>query len=474
MRSFCNPEQTVSSLPKHPGNVSQRGMTLLSSRGSDKLRTVRDPTTKTRQNMKTSASGSLLIILNLISGPVLADWPQFRGPDGQGHSSDSVALEWNEEKNVTWKSAVPGDGLSSPVISGNRIWLTTAAKGGNSLRAICFDKASGKLVHNIEVFTPTEPGPRHRTNGFASPTPVLDAEHVYVHFGPRGTACLDSRGTVVWKNTNLKYNAFQGAASSPILHDELLILTCDGTDHQFLAALDKRTGKIRWKQNRAHLEAATKKNETRPAGVKIEKMAYSTPLIQKVNGVPQLVSSGAYHVAAYDLKTGRELWWMPYTGFSQVGRPSFGNGLFYIVGSVAQDRFCVFAVKPGEGPLKDDQLVWQKSKGIAHVPSPLLVGKEIFVIDNGGVASCIDALTGEEIWRERLGGNYDASPIEVGGRVYFCNRDGQTTVFQASREFKKLATSKLEGTFRASPAVSDGALFLRSDRHLYRIDKARN
>jgi len=141
------------------------------------------------------------------------------------------------------------------------------------------------------------------------------------------------------------------------------------------------------------------------------------------------------------------------------------------VGSVSQDHFCVYAVRPGKGKLRPDQVVWQRSKGIAHVPSPLLVGRELFVIDRAGVATCVDALTGEEHWRERIGGNHDASPIEVRGRIYFCSRDGETTVLSASNEFEKLATNQLNGTFKASPAIADGSLFLRSDTHLYRIDE---
>ena len=407
----------------------------------------------------------LCILALLFARRVSADWPQFRGPNGQGHSDErGVPIHWSEEKNVTWKSAVPGEGLSSPVIAGNQIWMTSAENEGKSLRAICLDKTSGQLLHNVEVLQPDDAGPRHKTNGYASPTPVLDGEHVYVHFGPRGTMCLDTAGKIIWKNTEFEYDAFQGAASSPILHEDLLILTCDGTDHQFLAALEKRTGKTKGRQPRAHLEAAAKKG-------RIAKMAYSTPLVQAINGVPQLVSTGADHVAAYDLKTGKEIWWMPYNGFSLVGRPSYGNGLFYIVGSVSQDNFCVYAVRPGEGKLREDQVVWQRSKGIAHVPSPLLVGQELFVIDRTGVATCVNALTGKERWRQRIGGNYDASPIEVCGRIFFCSREGKTTVLSKGKDFEILATNQLDGTFRASPAVADGALFLRSVTHLYRIDE---
>ena len=415
-----------------------------------------------------------VILFTLVSPADLTatDWPQFRGPDGQGHSNDEgIPLHWSEKKNVRWKVAVPGEGWSSPVSSRNQIWLTSSDKEGKSLHAVCFDKATGRLIHNVEVLTPKDAGRRHSQNGFASPTPVMDGSHVYIHFGPRGTVCLGGDGTIVWKNTEFKYKAFQGAASSPILHDDLLILTCDGTDHQFLVALDKRTGRTIWKQPRAHLENAAARHPPDSPRAKIAKMAYSTPLIESVDGVPQLVSTGADHVAAYEVKSGREIWWMPYVGFSQVGRPSYGNGLFYVVGSVAQDQFCVFSVRPGEGELKENQVVWQCAKGIAHVPSPILVGQDLYVVGNSGAATCLNAPNGKEHWRERLGGNYDASPIEVRGHIYYINRDGTTTVLAAGRTFRKLSTNQLDDTFKASLAVSSRALFLRSDTHLYCIEK---
>jgi len=415
---------------------------------------------------------SVLVFLS-ISTLHSAGWPQFRGPDGQGHSNaKGIPIEWSEEKNITWKSKIPGEGWSSPVIADNQIWMTSAEDKGKSLHAVCLNKTTGKLLYYVEVLTTKDAGPRHKLNGFASPTPVLDGEHVYVHFGPRGTACLNTAGKVVWKNTEFEYDVIQGAASSPILHGNLLILTCDGIDHQFIVALDKYTGKLKWKQPRAHLEAAVK--ETHPGRKRINKMAYSTPLIQTIKGKPQLICSGAFHSAAYNPATGKELWWFPYTGFSIVGRPSYGNDLFYVVGSIRQDHFCVFAVKPGQGELKDEQRVWQFSTGIGHVPSPILVDKELYVVSDGGVAACLDALNGKELWRERLGGNQDASPIEIRGRIYFCNREGKTTVIAASRQFKKLASNQLKGVFKASPAIADGALFLRSDTHLYRIEKPRD
>jgi outer membrane protein assembly factor BamB len=405
-----------------------------------------------------------LLVLLLVSARLSADWPQFRGPDGQGHSNaKGVPLHWDETKNVTWKTAIPGKGWSSPVISGNQIWVTTAHAEGKSLHAVCVDRTSGEILHDVEVLQTDDPGPRHAQNGFASPTPVLDGTHVFVHFGPHGTVCLDTDGKRVWENTEFDFALLHGSASSPILHGNLLILSCEGSDQQFLVALNKQTGTVKWREPRQHFKAPAKETS-------IAKMSYSTPLVSVVNGVAQLVSTSADHVAAYDVETGKEIWWMPYDGFSMVPRPSFGNGLFYIVGSVRVGQNAVYAIRPGKGQLRDEQLAWQHSIGASYIPSPLLVGKELFVVRDGGVATCLDAMTGEEHWKKRLGGNFCASPIEVRGRIYVYNQEGKALVLAAGKQFKILATNKLDGTFRASPAVAGRALFLRSDTHLYRIE----
>lgn len=407
------------------------------------------------------------ILLCMIVMPVRAqaDWPQFRGPDGQGHSTESgVPLNWGENTNVTWKCEVPGDGFSSPVIRGDQIWMTSSMQEGKSLHAICIDRSSGSVLHNIEVLTPADVGSKHGLNGYASPTPVLDDDHAFVHFGGHGTVCLDRDGNIVWKNTELPYSGVQGSASSPILHGDMVILTCDGNDTQFVAALDRKTGDVRWKQPRIHYEGKGKEDD-------FFKMAYSTPLVATVDGVDQLVSTAADHVIAYDVRSGEELWWMPYIGCSQVARPSYGHGLFYVVGTLKLDDHCIYAIRPGSGRIETDRVAWQHSKGVGHVPSPLLVGQELYFVNDDGIATCLDALTGEEHWRERLGGKFRASPIEVQGRIYFNSEEGKTTVVAAGKEFRVLSTNELDGILMASIAVSDGALYLRSDKHLYRIDE---
>jgi outer membrane protein assembly factor BamB len=421
-------------------------------------------TSKTRLVMR-FISASLLVLCCLPTR-LDADWPQFRGPDGQGHSdAEGIPLRWSETESIVWKTPIPGEGWSSPVISGNQIWMTTATEKGKSLRAICVERKSGKLLHNVEVFRSEDPGPHHHSNGFASPSPVIEGDRVYIHFGPRGTACLDTKGEIIWKNTEFNFTLIQGAGSSPVLHGDTIILTCDGTDKQCVAALYKKTGKTKWKTPRTHQLEKTK-------SVSIAAMSYSTPLVIEVDGVPQLISTSADYVGAYDVETGKEIWWFQYEGFSLVARPSYGNGLVYVVGSVKLDHHAIYALRPGKGQILDKDLAWSRSVGIPHVPSPLLVGEEILLVhDTTGVGTCLNALTGEVHWKERLGGNYRASPLRVRGRIYFCNQEGKTFVLEAGKEFKTLATNKLDGTFFASPAVAGRALFLRSNTHLYRIER---
>ena len=452
-------QQSIPGTKLMPLSLADRMQSLVPSPGSGKTHHVMSPL----QDVKRLVTWGLVILAMPVTIPA-SDWPQFRGPDGQGHSdARGVPLQWSETRSVKWKTALPGQGWSSPVVWENQIWMTSADASGKSLHALCVDRNTGQLLHDVAVLTPGAAGPRHALNGFASPTPVLDGKHVYVHFGARGTVCLDTAGKIVWKNTSLPFTAPQGAASSPILHGNLLILVCDGTDKQFVVALEKRTGKVVWKQARQHLERALARNP-------FFQMAYSTPLVQAIDGKHQLVATCADHVAGYDVATGKELWWLPYEGCSLVGRPSYGNGLFYVVGSIKLDHHAVYAIKPGQGQLKPEQLAWQNSEGIPHVPSPLLIGKELYVVKDNGTATCLDALTGKVVWKKRLGGNYRSSPIAVRERIYFCSQEGKTTVVATGRKYKVLATNQLGGKFFASPAVAGRALFLRSDSHLYRIE----
>lgn len=396
---------------------------------------------------------SLICLGTFVLTAAADEWPQFRGPDGQGHASQrGLPLEWSETKNVVWKTPIEGLGWSSPVIRGKQIWLTTATDEGRSLRAVCVDLDSGKIMHDVEVFQVESPGSVHSKNSHASPSAILEADRVYVHFGDNGTACLSSDGKILWRNNELKYAHGHGPAGSPVLYKDLLIVSCDGTDIQYVAALDKRSGKLRWKTDRKG------------------RMAYSTPLVIRVGNEDQLVSTGGDAVVAYAPADGEELWRVRYDGYSEVPRPVFGQGLVFI--SSGYDSPVLYAIRPdGHGDVTDTHVAWTLSKAAPLNPSPLLIGGALYLVSDKGIASCLDAKTGEQRWQKRVPGNYSASPLAADGKIYFTNETGLTTVLADAEEYQELAANQVEGRTLASLAVSGRALYLRTDTHLYRIEE---
>jgi outer membrane protein assembly factor BamB len=383
------------------------------------------------------------------------DWPEFRGPGGQGHSVErGLPLEWGEGKNVAWKTPVPGLGWSSPVVAGGRVWITTAVEQrGISLRALAFEAASGREVVNVEIFKiPASRREINPKNSWASPTPVIDGDRVYVHFGADGTAALSNTGAILWK-ARFDYQSQHGAGGSPIVFGDLLIMNCDGSDVAFVIALDKNTGKVRWKTNRGF-----------PAD-----QAYTTPLVIRAADRDQLISVGAFRARAYDPLSGKEIWRVRYDeGFSNVPRPVFAHGLVYVATGFQQPS--LLAVRPdGTGDVTKTHVAWALKRGAPLTPSPLAVGDELYIVNDGGIATCLDGRTGALIWQQRLGGTYSASPVFADGRIYFLAEQGVTTVVAPGKEFRRLATNTLDGGLLASMAISGGSLFLRTDSHLYRI-----
>jgi outer membrane protein assembly factor BamB len=387
------------------------------------------------------------------------DWPEFRGPTGQGHSAErGLPLEWSESRNVMWKTPVPGRGWSSPAVAGGRVWLTSAVRERNdaSLRVLAYDVETGHETVNVEVFRIRNAALLNAKNSHASPTPIVAGDRVYVHFGAEGTAALTVSGEIVWK-ARVSFVNQHGTGGSPVLYDDLLIFNCDGWDAAFVVALDTRTGKIRWKTNRRY-----------PAD-----QAYTTPLVIRVGDRDQVVSVGAYRTAAYDPRSGREIWRVGYRdGFSNVPRPVYGDGLVYIATGFQQPS--LIAVRAdGMGDVTKTHLTWTQQRSAPLTPSPLLAGEELFTVSDIGVAAALDAQTGVPRWQQRLGGNYSASPVFADGRIYFLSEEGLTTVIAPGAEFRVLAKNQLDGTTLASMAVSGGSMFIRSDRYLYRIGTPR-
>lgn len=402
----------------------------------------------------------------LITSLALADnWPEFRGPTGQGLVfSGDLPVEWSTTKNVAWKQPIPGKAWSSPIVFDGRIYLTTAVPSGagktpdQSLRALCLDAVTGKTLWNQEVFKENgSTAPRiHTKNSHASPTPLCDGERIYVHFGHMGTACLDLKGKALWRNNNLKYSPVHGNGGSPILVGKRLVFSVDGSDQQFIVALDKLTGKELWKMDR--------RSEA------VKKFAFGTPLLITVGGREQIVSPASDVVCGYEPETGKEIWRVRYEGYSIIPRPVFAHGLVFF--STGYESPQLLAVRPdGEGDVTETHVAWRLKNNAPHSPSPLVVGDEIYVISDNGIATCLDAKTGKVHWRERIGGNYSASPLHANGKVYFQDEEGVGTVVKAGQQFERLAKNSLDEPTLASYAAADGALFIRTAKHLYRIQQ---
>jgi outer membrane protein assembly factor BamB len=414
----------------------------------------------------------VLASLSAVTATLQADWPQFRGPAGNGlATSRALPLAWAEDKNVTWKTAIHGRGWSSPVILGNQVWLTTATTDGRALFAIAVEKATGKILHDLPLFEVSTPQYAHPFNSYASPTPVIEPGRVYVTFGAPGTAAIDTKtGRVVWERRDFECNHFRGAGSSPIIFGNLLIMHFDGSDRQFVAALDKRTGNTVWKTDRS-IDFQDLGPDGKPQADGDFRKAFATPHIATFGNRSILISLGSKAAYAYDPLTGKELWRIEErTNHSASTRPLVGHGMIFYPSGFANPH--LLAVRPdSRGLATDANIAWRVTRGVPQKPSLTLVGDLIFMVNDRGITSAVDANTGEVVWTSRVRGEYSASPVAAGGRVYFFSEDGRTTAIEAGREFKILAESQLGDGFMASPAVDGNAFILRSRSHLYRIEE---
>jgi outer membrane protein assembly factor BamB len=407
----------------------------------------------------------LLTILSLAGAAAADNWPQFRGPHGDGHADTAkLPLTWSETSNVVWKTPIHDKGWSSPVIWGGQVWLTTAKPEGTEFFALCVDRATGRIVHDLKVFTEDKPAFCHPFNSYASPTPVIEEGRIYVHFGTYGTACLDTRtGKTLWSRRDLNCDHFRGPGSSPILYGRLLFVHFDGVDVQFVVALDKMTGKTVWQKTR-DIDYKTNNADM--------KKAYGTPSIVTVEGKPQLISPAAMATTAYDPETGAELWKVYHGGMNVATPPLLSHGDLILF--TGDGGLKMLAVRPGgKGDLTKSNIEWSHKQGVPSRASPVLVDDLLVMTSEKGIASCVEARTGQQVWQERLGGDYSASALASGRRVYFFSEGGLTHIVEAARSFKLLASNKLDDGCMASPAVADNALFVRTKTHLYRLEDRR-
>jgi outer membrane protein assembly factor BamB len=401
-----------------------------------------------------------LVAIGSVSAADEVHWNQYRGPSGDGHSTATgLPVEFDDETNVTWKIPIKGKGWSSPVVWGQQIWLTTAPKDGKQMFAVCVDAKSGEVIHNVLVFENEEPQFCHPLNSYATPTPVVEAGRVYVHFGVHGTACLDTKtGKKVWERRDLPCNHFRGPASSPVVFENLLICQFDGFDLQYVVAMDTATGATKWKRDRA-FDFKTNNGDN--------KKAYCTPTVYKYKDKLHLICPAAVATEAFEPRSGELLWTVRHGGMNASGRPLFAEGLVFITNGMGR----MVAVKPeGKGDISD-QIVWESGKLVPKKSSLLYSDGLMYMISDNGVASCLEPKTGEVVWSSRLKGANAASPVYVDGRIYCFSMEGDVHVIAPGREFKLLSTSKFESGFMASPAIVDKALILRTKTHLYRIEK---
>jgi outer membrane protein assembly factor BamB len=410
-------------------------------------------------------------------------WNQYRGPRGDGSTMADLPLEFAEgSPQVLWKTAISGRAWSSPVVWEDRIWLTNAPEIQNApglsdfdaipetlppaldpplkFSVVCLDAKSGEVLKDFPILDVTHPQFTHLTNSYASSTPVVEAGRLYAHYGSHGTVCVDTNtDQVLWRRTDIYCHHWRGAGSSPIVHGDLLYIAFDGYDHQFMIALNKHTGETVWQRNR-DVDFGTDDGDA--------KKAYSTATIVEVDGRQLLVSPFASATTAYDALTGETVWTVHHSGMNAAARPIVGNGLVYIAAGDGRDT--VLAIDPRiELPAGQDRIRWQLGRSTPKRPSPLLVGTALFMLEDKGVLSWINATTGEAITNDRVTGNYWASPLLAQDRIYCFSQEGRVTVLQANESLKVLAINQLDEGMNASPAVCGNRLILRTFKHVYCI-----
>lgn len=426
-----------------------------------------------------------LVATVLLSGSfLLADnWPEFRGPRGDGRADVKTApTRWSDKENVKWKTAIHGKGWSSPVVWGDQVWMTTADEIPRDKKspppktaeesvsnaeqvtffAVCVDRKSGKITHDIKLAVEKNPAFCIDANSYASPTPAVEEGRVYAHFGSHGTWCIDTvTGKVVWERRDLKCNHFRGPASSAVLCQNLLILIFDGYDVQYVAALDKATGATVWKADR-NTQYKTDNGDY--------KKAYATAQVVEVEGKPHLVCPSSECTVAYDPLTGKELWRLTHPKprtMNAACRPVAGHGLVFLTTGNPNQLLAVRLAGDGTGPA--GTIAWDTDKNVPNQPSLLLVGDLLFMVNDNGIATCLDAKTGKVHWVERQNGEFSASPVYAAGNIYLFNRSGKSFVIAASREYNPVGASDLDAGCMASPAILEDGLFLRTKTHLYHI-----
>lgn len=400
--------------------------------------------------------------------PAAALWPEFRGPTAQGHAdARGLPTEWSPEKNIVWRTELPGRAWSSPVLAQGRIILTNAVPingtdetQGVSLRVCTVDPTTGKPGWDTGIFQVTDETAlrMHRKNSQASPSVVYEAGRIYAHFSHHGTACLDETGRILWTNQEHHRKSKHGTGGSPVIVDDLLVFHNDCDETPGVVALDKATGKTRWRVARPATEAESK-------------FSFCTPLVIEVQGRKQIISPGSGVVQALNPADGSEIWHVLYaSGYSVVPRPVSAHGMVFL--SSGYNKPVGYAIRvDGRGDVTGTHVAWTTNKHVPHNPSMLVVGDELYMLDDGGFLSCLDARSGTLHYQERLLGPCSASLLFADDRIYAIDELGKAAVVAPGRTFRVLATSELREKTLASMAVCDSDLLIRTEKAIYRIGK---
>lgn len=427
------------------------------------------------------AQGRLLTLITLLSASLggaslRADWPDFRGPNGQGivQPQRPLPTHWSTQSAVRWRTELPGQGWSSPIVIGQRVLLTAAIESGAAAAAedgeaphqttgpydlalLILDANSGQLLRRVDLFHQPPDAPSiHQKNSHASPTPVFDGQHVLVHFGHQGTACTTLAGEIVWRNDSLAYQPVHGNGGTPLVTGDLLVFSRDGADISEVTALDKRTGQHRW---------------STPRQIEADKsFSFCTPLLIEVDGSDQLIIPGSNVVQSLRPQTGEEIWRVTYDGYSVIPRPvQAGDKVLICTG---YNRPSLMAIDPtGRGDVTSTHVAWSVDTNVPHTPSLVAWDDRVAMISDRGIATCLRLNDGQTLWRQRVGGNFSASPLLNGDHLYLLSEDGQCSVWDVSQEPRQLARNEMAERALASLAVIEDDLLLRTDQAVYRIGR---
>jgi outer membrane protein assembly factor BamB len=396
------------------------------------------------------------ICLSLPASAGAEEWPGWRGPRGDGISTETgIPVRWTNKENVCWRVPVSGKGHSSPVVWGDRIFVTTCIEDQGKRLLLCLSRTNGRLLWEREVLT-AKLERKHNLNSYASATPATDGRHVWVAFLQNAhmqVACYDFDGNLVWQRSPGEFHSVHGFCSSPVLYKDLVILNGDQDAEAWIAALDKETGVERWRTDRP--------NRTR---------SYCVPLLIDAAGKKQLVLSGSKCVASYDPDSGRQIWIIDGPTEQFVSSLVFGDGLLFLTAGFP--TYHLMGIRPdGEGNVTHTHVLWHDRRAADYVPSPIAHGKYFFQVNDDGIAGCYMAQTGQRMWKERLGRHHSASPVSADGRLYFLDDDGNMFVLKAGPKFEVISKNALGEECYASPAIAHGQLFIRTLHHLYCIGK---